>query len=102
MTLFQSLPYAALAAVLAFSALVTHAETVQMPKPDTEINASNDTSSIPVPRRGMSKSDVESTFGSPESRDGPNGTPPIYYWEYPKFTVYFESDYVIHTVRKYK
>ncbi|TVZ39006.1 hypothetical protein P886_3393 [Alteromonadaceae bacterium 2753L.S.0a.02] len=57
---------------------------------------------LPIPRKGMSKADVEAGFGTPVSKNGPTGEPPIYFWEYEAFTVYFESDYVIHTVRKYK
>ena len=55
---------------------------------------------IQMPGRGMNKNQVEAQFGSPDSRHGPNGTPAIYYWEYPDYTVYFESDYVIHSVLK--
>ena len=53
------------------------------------------------PERGMTKSQVEANYGAPDSRQGPNGTPPIYYWEYADFTVYFEGDYVIHAVSKH-
>ncbi len=55
-----------------------------------------------TPIRGASMSQVEKKFGEPSSQHGPKGTPPIYYWEYPDFTVYFESDYVIHTVIKHR
>ena len=68
------------------------ADTLNMPK------ESADTQS--VPKRGMTKEQVESGFGSPDSKHGPRGTPPIYYWEYPSYTVYFESNYVLHTVIK--
>lgn len=53
-----------------------------------------------LPQRGQAKSQVEAEFGIPDSTHGPSGQPPIYYWEYPDFTVYFESDYVIHAVVK--
>ncbi len=53
-----------------------------------------------MPQRGMNKTRVEAVFGMPDSKNGPTGDPPIYYWEYPTFTVYFESDYVLHTVSK--
>ena len=55
---------------------------------------------VEMPRRGMDKTQVEATFGMPDSKNGPAGDPPIYYWEYPSFTVYFESDYVLHSVSK--
>ena len=60
-----------------------------------------DANSAPMPRRGMTKEQVEATFGVPDSRNGPTGEPPIYYWEYPNYTVYFEGNYVLHTVSKY-
>ncbi len=53
-----------------------------------------------LPQRGQSKDQVEAEFGVPDSTHGPSGQPPIYYWEYTNFTVYFESDYVIHAVVK--
>lgn len=50
------------------------------------------------PARGMSMEKVEATFGAPTNRAAPIGEPPITRWEYPGFTVYFEHQYVIHTV----
>jgi hypothetical protein len=50
------------------------------------------------PSRGMSMEKVEATFGAPSNRAAPVGEPPITRWEYPGFTVYFEHQYVIHTV----
>ena len=53
------------------------------------------------PARGATKAQIEALYGQPDSRNGPTGDPPIYYWEYPDFTVYFEGDYVIHAVSKH-
>lgn len=53
-----------------------------------------------IPRRAMTKNQVENTYGSPDSKHGPTGTPPISYWEYPSYTVYFEYNHVLHTVSK--
>lgn len=50
------------------------------------------------PTRGMSMEKVEATFGAPTNRTAPVGEPPITRWEYPGFTVYFEHQFVIHTV----
>lgn len=69
------------------------AEEVKMP-------VGSETYAGSLPRRGITKAAVEAEFGTPNSSHGPNGEPPIYYWEYPDFTVYFEGDYVIHTVIK--
>jgi len=50
------------------------------------------------PTRGMTQARVEQNFGEPSSRRGAVGEPPISRWEYPGFTVYFEHQFVIHTV----
>ncbi|RKZ99585.1 MAG: hypothetical protein DRQ47_10790 [Gammaproteobacteria bacterium] len=50
------------------------------------------------PSSGMARDVVEETFGAPENIQGPVGEPPITIWRYSKFSVYFEYDYVIHTV----
>lgn len=53
-----------------------------------------------IPNRGITKNQVQEKFGAPMDKQGPTGQPPIYYWEYSDFTVYFESEHVIHTVIK--
>src|SRR5215510_13990055 len=50
------------------------------------------------PTRGMSMSAVESRFGAPASRHNAVGEPPITRWDYPDFSVFFEREYVIHSV----
>ncbi|WP_096085791.1 hypothetical protein [Agaribacterium haliotis] len=80
---------------LSFSAAVL-ADEIRVPV-GTQNDAVTD-----KPEHSMSKAAVEEKYGAPESRHGPNGQPPIYFWEYPKFTVYFEGDRVIHSVSKYK
>jgi len=54
------------------------------------------------PHTGMTKAQVQDKYGEPQERSQPVGDPPISYWEYPNFTVYFEYDRVIHAVSKYK
>jgi len=51
------------------------------------------------PRRGMSMNRVETAWGTPGTRQGPVGEPPITRWEYPGFVVFFEYDKVIHAVQ---
>ena len=51
-----------------------------------------------VPQRGMTMEMVESRFGAPASRNLPVGEPPITRWHYEGFKVYFEHEYVIHSV----
>lgn len=60
-------------------------------------------SSVPVPRRGMSKSQVQARFGEPTSMSPAVGGnkrqhPPISRWHYNGFTVYFEHSHVINSV----
>lgn len=74
------------------------AETVKIPLGQQ----ANDVWSGKTPTRGSSKQQVEAEFGTPDSKMGPNGNPPIYYWEYPDFTVYFESNFVLHSVIKHR
>ena len=51
-----------------------------------------------LPKNGLSKSQVESRFGQPDSRSAPVGQPPITRWTYDDFNVYFEYDLVIESV----
>ena len=57
--------------------------------------------SVMLPVRGMSKELVRKEFGYPIERISEVGTPPISKWRYDTFTVYFESQYVIHAVVNY-
>ena len=52
------------------------------------------------PARGLSMAGVEERFGTPESRSGPVGEPPITRWDDPGFIVFFEHRHVIHSVRR--
>src|SRR5687767_9864133 len=52
------------------------------------------------PDRGTSMAAVESQWGTPVSRSGPVGQPPITRWQYADFEVFFEYDHVIHSVRR--
>lgn len=58
--------------------------------------AQNAVTATERPRRGTSKANVETRFGSPTARNGAVGDPPISSWEYPGFVVYFEYDHVVH------
>jgi outer membrane protein assembly factor BamE (lipoprotein component of BamABCDE complex) len=53
---------------------------------------------VAAPRRGMTMSQVASKFGAPVTKIPAVGNPPISRWDYPGFVVYFERDYVIHSV----
>ncbi len=89
----------ALLLALSFSAAITsiplyaEAGSVRVPVGQTSYSGV-------TPKKGQTKDQVEAQFGSPNSTHGPNGNPPIYYWEYEDFTVYFEASHVIHSVIK--
>jgi len=51
-----------------------------------------------VPSRGMTMAAVEHSFGKPSEILPEVGSPPITRWIYPACTVYFEHQYVIHSV----
>ena len=57
-----------------------------------------DNKNINRPKVGMSMEAVKAYFGNPTAVSGPTGKPAIYQWKYADFTVYFEGEYVIHSV----
>jgi hypothetical protein len=81
---------------LVAAASVVHAETVMLEKTDVR--------AIRAPERGLSMSQVEKRFGAPQAKlpaaggDTPRH-PTINRWQYNGFTVYFEKNIVIHSVR---
>jgi len=56
--------------------------------------------SLDRPKVGMTSVAVETRFGTPLKKSAAVGKPPISIWEYPHYSVYFESDRVIHSVLK--
>ncbi len=84
---------ALMAAVVGLGVAVASAQNLDMvPSPQPGANA---------PTRGMSMAKVEASYGAPVRRQAPVGEPPITRWEYPGFIVYFEYQYVIHSVIKH-
>lgn len=53
---------------------------------------------LQTPRRGMRMEDVQRQHGVPSARLPAIGDPPITRWVYDQYTVYFENQYVIHSV----
>jgi len=53
-----------------------------------------------VPERGMSKAEVRARFGEPRHARPAVGQPPISRWDYDGFSVYFENDTTLHSVRE--
>mgnify|MGYP000016902918 FL=1 len=71
----------------------TTSEPVMIPLIDKDMSAD-----FFMPVRGDSESSVEDEFGPPFNMHKAKGKPPISRWDYEKFTVYFESGIVIHSV----
>ena len=74
--------------------LQVNAQVVKTPNTDAQVVITSD-----MPHRGLSKIDVESRFGAPSNRQGPVGDPAIYRWDYENYSVFFENDHVIHSVK---
>jgi outer membrane protein assembly factor BamE (lipoprotein component of BamABCDE complex) len=60
-----------------------------------------DQATVDMPSKGMSKERVRNLFGDPLEEIPPKGNPPISRWKYQEFTVYFDSNAVIHSVRNF-
>lgn len=52
------------------------------------------------PKRGMNMQSVEAEYGKAMKIHPTKGKPPITRWDYSDFSVYFESNFVIHTVHR--
>ncbi|NQD79533.1 phosphodiesterase [Pseudomonas seleniipraecipitans] len=52
-----------------------------------------------LPQLGQSKRSVLERFGLADEEHAPIGKPPITRWDYREFSVYFEYDHVINSVR---
>lgn len=51
-----------------------------------------------LPANGLTKTEVEQRYGTPNTRRAPVGEPPIARWVYDEYSVYFEHDLVIESV----
>lgn len=87
----KSLIYITLLISLITAPLSLSAETISI------INEpENSENGVLRPTRGMTMQQVEAKFGTPLSEEPAVGDPPITRWNYDKYTVYFEHQYVIH------
>jgi hypothetical protein len=82
-------------ASLVFSCAVSQAETISIP-------VGQQASTVDKPSLGYSMQQVKANYGEPLKISGPTGEPPITRWDYASFSVYFESDTVIHSVSKHR
>jgi hypothetical protein len=89
-------PWRIAALAVALAALYcagVRAETIAV---DDQLAVRN--SDVNCPGRGMTMKTVEEQFGAPQERHAAVGAPPISRWDYPTFSVFFEHEYVIHSV----
>jgi hypothetical protein len=54
-----------------------------------------------LPNTGMLMQQVREVYGEPEQVQGPVGEPPITTWRYTAFSVYFENNHAINSVRHF-
>lgn len=93
-----------IAILLAASSATAHGDEVQMPPAAPQDSTVEQPAPAPMelPVRGMNMQQVESRFGAPQEKLPAVGKPPIARWVYPDYIVYFEHQYVIHSVLKRK
>ncbi|MBU1330313.1 MAG: phosphodiesterase [Gammaproteobacteria bacterium] len=77
--------------------LCSHAETLQIPLGAQGAESAND-----LPRRGESRRAVLERFGLADEEHPSVGQPPITRWDYRTFSVYFEYDHVVNSVRHHQ
>lgn len=70
---------------------------VKMPLADKENLHAQD-----LPKRGQTMNAVNQQYGRPIKKHPAKGQPPIERWDYENFSVYFETNSVIHSVHKTK
>lgn len=89
-------PIRLIALLLAAGGAAAHADVIQMPPAEPQAESAQAPMDLPV--RGMNMRQVEARFGTPQNKLPAVGEPPITRWVYADYTVYFEHQYVIHTV----
>ena len=76
--------------------LSSHAETLQIPV------GQQGAAAIDLPQRGASQRSVLERRGLADQEHAAVGQPPITRWDYREFSVYFEYDHVINSVRHHQ
>lgn len=82
---------------ICLSTTIGHAELIKIPL-GSQAQANQ---SVDRPHRGLSKKQVEIRFGAPQAIADAIGEPPISSWSYTAYVVFFENDWVIHSVLKH-
>ncbi len=57
---------------------------------------------VNLPSKGQKQDQVRQQYGQPLAMKPARGNPPIARWDYQNFSVYFEGDVVIHSVKKHR
>lgn len=87
---------ALLLALLAPAPLFADTLTIPLGSQGADIDTRN------LPQKGQSKRAVLERFGLADVEHKPVGQPPITRWDYREFSVYFEYDHVINSVRHHR
>ncbi|MDG9760006.1 phosphodiesterase [Pseudomonas sediminis] len=87
---------ALLLTLLAPTALLADTLTIPVGDQGADLDTSN------LPHKGQSKRAVLERFGLADEEHKPVGQPPITRWDYREFSVYFEYDHVINSVRHHQ
>ena len=82
--------------LLAPTALLADTLTIPLGSQGADLDSSN------LPHKGQSKRAVLERFGLADEEHKPVGQPPITRWDYREFSVYFEYDHVINSVRHHQ
>jgi hypothetical protein len=82
--------------LLAPTALFADTLTIPLGNQGADLDTSN------LPHKGQSKRAVLERFGLADEEHKPVGQPPITRWDYREFSVYFEYDHVINSVRHHQ
>lgn len=71
-----------------------HADTLRIP-----LGTQGSIEHRTLPVRGQSMHSTATTYGEPARKHTAIGQPPITRWDYPEFSVYFEHQHVVYSVR---
>lgn len=84
-------------ALLLVTTLSSQAQTLEIP-----IGEQGDPQLTQLPQTGESRRSVLERFGLADEEHSPVGQPPITRWDYREFSVYFEYDHVVNSVRHHR
>ncbi len=77
--------------------LSSQAQTLEIP-----VGEQGDPQLTQLPQTGESRRSVLERFGLADEEHAPVGQPPITRWDYREFSVYFEYDHVVNSVRHHR